>query len=174
MPKTPSSGQPTNDAAKATPKSTKSPFSSSTVPPPSMGPIGNSTPAQTSDAKTTPTSFTPPPDTSAEIQPTKKESEVFGTTQANKEESPAVDPGSASAPKPKRGFPKKLLIILGAIVGVLILLVIIFKVVIPLFSGGDGGSGGGGTSRGGAILTWWGLWEADSIIQPIITEYEKR
>jgi multiple sugar transport system substrate-binding protein len=49
-------------------------------------------------------------------------------------------------------------------VGVVILIVVIGFVAYRLLSKGGG--------LGGSTLTWWGLWEGENIVQPIIDEYE--
>lgn len=66
------------------------------------------------------------------------------------------------ATPPRRGFPKK----------------IIFIVVLLLVIGGGLALalkflGGGGTATQEANLTWWGLWEDDQAIAPIIAQYQQ-
>ncbi len=63
-------------------------------------------------------------------------------------------------PAPKRGLPKVLIFVL---LGIIVLGFIAF-----LVSKLAGRMGGGGE----ADLTWWGLWEDDSVVAPLIAEYE--
>lgn len=66
-------------------------------------------------------------------------------------------------PKPKRNFTTLLII---AVV-VLLLSVggfLVYRYVLPMFAGGGGGT---------TTITWWGLWEDDSIVAPLISEYEQ-
>lgn len=63
-------------------------------------------------------------------------------------------------PQPKKQFPK-ILIILGAI----LLLLAVGLAVLKL----TGVLGGKSKSQN---ITWWGLWEDTSVVQPLITEYE--
>ncbi len=62
---------------------------------------------------------------------------------------------------PKKGLPLKLI---GIIVGVLVLVVIIFFVFRALTNKTV-------TTAAGEI-TWWGLWEDETVIKSVITEYE--
>ena len=62
---------------------------------------------------------------------------------------------------PKKGLPLKLI---GIIVGVLVLVVIIFFVFRAL-------TNKTATTAAGEI-TWWGLWEDETVIKSVITEYE--
>lgn len=63
-------------------------------------------------------------------------------------------------PKPKRTFPKVLLLI-PALLVVIILAIVVSK----LF--------GGVTNVGNSTITWWGLWEDQTTVQPLIDAYEK-
>lgn len=75
-------------------------------------------------------------------------------------------PGSTTTqPKRGRGLLKFFLIILLLLVvgGAIAFAVINKKVPLP----------GIGTPLGEVSVTWWGLWEDDSIIAPLITEYEE-
>src|SRR3989304_3336109 len=67
---------------------------------------------------------------------------------------PAVPP-----PTPKKGFPKALLII-GALLLVAVLGFLAWKLI------------SGRSSSGEANLVWWGLWEEDSVVAPLIAEYQ--
>lgn len=68
-------------------------------------------------------------------------------------------------PAPKNKFlnfikeKSKILIIVGVIVLVAVLSLVVFKVFNK-------------AKTGGSEITWWGLWEDPSIIQPLVTEYE--
>lgn len=73
--------------------------------------------------------------------------------------------GPVVPPTPKNKFlnfikkKSKILIIAGVIILVALLSLVIFNVFNK-------------TKTGGGEITWWGLWEESSIIQPLITEYE--
>src|SRR3990170_2507167 len=76
--------------------------------------------------------------------------------------SPTPQSAQVSAPPPpKKGFPKILIIILGliALAGI--------GIAIFTFLSSRAKSGGEGT------LTWWGLWEDESVVTPLIAEYQK-
>lgn len=68
----------------------------------------------------------------------------------------------ATPPKPKKEFPLKLVLIS---VGIL-LLAIVGYFAFKSFTGKT-------TSTGSSEITWWGLWEDDTIVKSIISEYEK-
>jgi multiple sugar transport system substrate-binding protein len=74
-----------------------------------------------------------------------------------KEQGPQIQ----QPPPPKRSFPKKLIFILGGI---------ILLGAIGFFAYRYFGSGFGGMGK--TTITWWGLWEDESIVNPIIEEYE--
>jgi len=74
---------------------------------------------------------------------------------------PPTIPTTASPPPPKKGFPKAIIFVgLG-----IILLGIIGFVISSLV----GRMGGGGQVN----LIWWGLWEDDSVVTPLIAEYQQ-
>ncbi len=74
---------------------------------------------------------------------------------------PPTIPTTASPPPPKKGFPKAIIFVgLG-----IILLGIIGFVISSLV----GRMGGGGEVN----LIWWGLWEDDSVVSPLIAEYQQ-
>ncbi len=66
--------------------------------------------------------------------------------------------------KPKKSFPKKLFLIPLIIILLSGLAFSVWKFVLPSL----GNLGGGGE----ATIIWWGLWEDDTIVEPIIAEYE--
>jgi multiple sugar transport system substrate-binding protein len=70
-------------------------------------------------------------------------------------------PTPIGAPPPtKKAFPKKLLlIVLGVLAGIMLIVL-----AINMF--------GKGIVSSETTLTWWGLWEDQSIVAPIIAEYE--
>jgi multiple sugar transport system substrate-binding protein len=70
---------------------------------------------------------------------------------------PAVNQGSSGA----RKLPKNLLPILIGISVTVVAMFLIIRFVVPLFSGPREVS-----------ITWWGLWEPESVVAPIISEYE--
>jgi len=76
---------------------------------------------------------------------------------------PTPPPGMvATPPPPKRGIPK-LILLFG--VGVLVILLVAF--LINKFAGGLGKGGSGN-------IVWWGLWEDESVVAPLIAEYQQQ
>ncbi len=86
-----------------------------------------------------------------------------------------MDPNAAQQPAPavaspvevkepwfKRFLSKKILLIVGGI----FLLLVILLVVVKVFSGKT-------VSNGSGDITWWGLWEDETSVQPLIDEYQK-
>jgi multiple sugar transport system substrate-binding protein len=74
---------------------------------------------------------------------------------------PPTIPTTTSPPPPKKGFPKAIIFVgLG-----IILLGIIGFIISSLV----GRMGGGGE----VSLIWWGLWEDDSVVTPLIAEYQQ-
>ena len=74
---------------------------------------------------------------------------------------PPTIPTTASPPPPKKGFPKAIIFVgLG-----IILLGIVGFIISSLV----------GRMRGGGevSLIWWGLWEDDSVVTPLIAEYQQ-
>ncbi len=73
-------------------------------------------------------------------------------------------PGAVSTPEtpppPKKGFPK-IALILMVVLGLVVVGFLLFKFVLPLIRGEQE-----------ITLTWWGLWEDQAIVAPLITEYE--
>ena len=69
---------------------------------------------------------------------------------------------------PKKGVPKIVLIILGVMAIVIVFLLII------MFVKNRGGIGGGDLIGTKGRLTWWGLQNEESVVQPLIDEYQKR
>jgi multiple sugar transport system substrate-binding protein len=65
-------------------------------------------------------------------------------------------------PPPKKVFPKKIFIILGAIIGVIILGFVILNLM------------GSKVINPQTTITWWGMWEDQTIVAPIIAEYESK
>jgi multiple sugar transport system substrate-binding protein len=71
---------------------------------------------------------------------------------------PVAQP-TVTPPLPKKGFPSYLIFLgIGVFVVVLIILLIKFA---------------SGRQTGGKEITWWGLWEEESVVAPLITEYEQ-
>lgn len=71
-------------------------------------------------------------------------------------------PPNSGFPPQRRAFPKKLIIILFVIIIVLGLI----SVLVPILRQNIGRVGGQ------VNLTWWGLWEDQSVVQPLIDEYQ--
>lgn len=80
------------------------------------------------------------------------------STPANVATPASPNPLPIIPPPPKRKFPKAL-IWLG--VGVVVLIVVLL--VVRMFSGGKSGS---------STITWWGLWEDQNVIAPMIAAYQ--
>lgn len=62
-------------------------------------------------------------------------------------------------PPPKKHFPKALIF-----VGIFVILLVIGLFIFKLLTGSKGGVSG--------QITWWGLWDEPSIVEPLITEYQ--
>ena len=62
-------------------------------------------------------------------------------------------------PPPKKGIPK-----IFIFVGIAVVLVALAFLVIKLIPGSSGGASG--------QITWWGLWEDSSVVEPLITAYQ--
>jgi multiple sugar transport system substrate-binding protein len=69
--------------------------------------------------------------------------------------------GPATPPPPKKGFPKMVIFV---VLGVVLLGLVGFIISRVL-----GGMGGGGEAN----LIWWGLWEDESVVGPLIAEYQE-
>lgn len=80
------------------------------------------------------------------------------TGQPNSNQSQGTTPGATSTDKPKKGFPK-IFLILGAVVLLLVVGFLIFKAL-------------SGLRKGSSEITWWGLWEDASTVQPLIDAYQ--
>ena len=83
---------------------------------------------------------------------------------------PEVSPPSAAGPEipsmvpqippaPKKGFPKTILLVVLGLVVIVLLALAVSKFL-------------GGTKSKQANLTWWGLWEDNSVVEPLIAEYQ--
>ena len=88
-----------------------------------------------------------------------------GQVYISQEVPPAVPPIPTAGPvispsPPKRGFPK-IFIFLG--IG-LILIALVFVLIKFLTS----------VQKGQQEIIWWGLWEEESVISPLIAEYEQK
>jgi multiple sugar transport system substrate-binding protein len=85
-----------------------------------------------------------------------------GQVYPNQGVSPVVPPAPAQtsvAPPPKKI--SKVVIFLGIGVFLIVLAILLFKFVIS-------------RSTGGKEIVWWGLWEEESAIAPLIAEYEQK
>lgn len=75
---------------------------------------------------------------------------------------PTIPTFSATAPPPpKKGFPKAIIF-----VGLGVILLGLLAFILPKLLGRMG-------KGGEANLTWWGLWEDDSVVTPLIAEYQQ-
>ncbi len=61
---------------------------------------------------------------------------------------------------------KKILIIVGGILGILLIIVLTFTVIVPRVLGGK--------DKGDVELTYWGVWEDEDVFQEVIAEFEKQ
>ncbi|TEU01812.1 hypothetical protein E3I18_02155, partial [Candidatus Woesebacteria bacterium] len=73
---------------------------------------------------------------------------------------PGVVGTPETPPPPKKGFPK-IALILVVVLGLVALGFLFFKLVLPRIRG-----------EKEVTLTWWGLWEDQTIVAPLITEYQ--
>jgi multiple sugar transport system substrate-binding protein len=73
----------------------------------------------------------------------------------------ATSSGPNEPPVSARRVPKRALLIAGAIAVVGIVAFLIIKFVVPVLTGPSE-----------VTLTWWGLWEDENIVTPLIQEYE--
>lgn len=99
----------------------------------------------------------------------KKESSNLPPAQVNKQElspSPQSQQVTSSPPAIKSGG------ILGKLIKIIIVILIIsgigflvYRFVLPIFMGGSG--------NGNVELTYWGLWESEETMKPLIEEFEK-
>ena len=64
-------------------------------------------------------------------------------------------------PPPKRGLPK-IFIVMGAILLVLVLGFVVWKLILPRIE-----------ESKEVTLTWWGLWENESVVASLISEYQQ-
>lgn len=67
---------------------------------------------------------------------------------------------TVTSPSPKRKIPK-VIVILGALLGMGLIALVIYKFFLP-------------TDKGEQTITWWGLWEEESVIKPLIDEYQNK
>jgi multiple sugar transport system substrate-binding protein len=72
-----------------------------------------------------------------------------------------VQPDQPGLQQPKRSF-SKLWWILGVLFLLAVLVVVAWKLFLPKLKGGKE-----------VVLTWWGLWEDELVIRPLIEEYQK-
>jgi multiple sugar transport system substrate-binding protein len=91
--------------------------------------------------------------------PSEGEIPVLGPQGANAK--PPVDAPQILA-KPSRRFPKKLLFMVLGLVFLLVGVFAVFKLVVPRL----------GEISGNGHLVWWGLWEDDTLVKPLIDEYQ--
>ncbi len=77
---------------------------------------------------------------------------------------PTIQPTQPPVPLPaKKGIPKKLLAIIGGVLLAIIFLILIIKAF-----------AGRGNKAAGGEITWWGLWEEESTVAPLISEYQTK
>jgi len=73
---------------------------------------------------------------------------------------------------PGRKLPfKKILLVLAVLLVVSVLGFGVYRFVLPML--GIGGGGGSSSTRE-VTLTWWGLWENQSVVAPLISEYQQK
>ncbi len=73
---------------------------------------------------------------------------------------PASPPSTPKYPKLKIKFSKPLMMIAGIVFALVVLIILIVKIFF-----------GGSTKKSGEIV-WWGLWEDQSVVTPLINSYE--
>ncbi len=76
---------------------------------------------------------------------------------------------SSSSLPPKKSFSKFLPFVFGIVV-FLILIFVIIKIVLPYFNSNSSKS----ETKNVITLTYWGLWEPKSVMEPIIADYERQ
>ncbi len=126
-------------------------FNSDAPPPPVPGVIKTTVTEQLNSTETT---VEQNPKTIAKREPTK--------TEEVKSVYPSVPTPTETPPSPGKKFPIKIL--LFAIVGIVIAVVVV-GIVTRLIKKTP-------ATSSGSEITFWGLWEEDSVIKPIITDYE--
>jgi multiple sugar transport system substrate-binding protein len=100
----------------------------------------------------------PPPPTVPPIPQSNEQQKA--KVASNQPQAPTKATSAPAPPKPKRKFPKFLVIIF--VVAVLAAgLYFAAKLILPRFM-----------PQNQATLTWWGLWEDESVVKPLIAEYE--
>jgi multiple sugar transport system substrate-binding protein len=87
-------------------------------------------------------------------------SQGMGQTPTANPTTPGGEPGVVTPPPTKKGLPKIAFILGGIILGV-----VVFGVLLSVILGRVGGGGE-------VTLTWWGLWEDENVVSPLITEYQ--
>lgn len=87
---------------------------------------------------------------------------------------PVVTPGGGTmAPvKGSSGLPKKALLIVGGLLLLLGLAFVVIRFVLPMLNGGQG-DGTGNAPINQTEIVWWGLWEDQQIVAPVINEYQQ-
>ncbi len=124
--------------------------------PPSQ-PKTQSTQTPSSQTSTSQTIFQPAPNSSPPINPP----------------TPPRQPSSTLPPlPPKKSFTRFFPLILGFVV-FLGLILFLLKVVLPKFNSVSNSSSTPSSSHQSITLTYWGLWEPKSVLEPIIAAYEK-
>lgn len=89
---------------------------------------------------------------------TSGKSQPFDSSKKKDGESNVVTPT-----KPKRSF-KKLFTVLGIVLLLLVIVGVVVRFVLPNI---------GKVTKEESAITWWGLWEDEAIVQPLIAEYEQ-
>lgn len=90
---------------------------------------------------------------------------------ASPEKKTPTPPPETPSKKPEQPIFKKLFPLIGVGILILVLFLIIFKIILPLVKKKGKEEGLSGDKK--ITLTYWGLWEPESVINPIITEYQK-
>lgn len=97
------------------------------------------------------------------IYPTTPPQSVYQTPPVPGPSSVVGTPQPVAPPSPKRKFPVKMLAIIGGGVLIFLLLLTLFR----FFASRAKNSGGG-------EITWWGLWEDETVVGPLIEEYKQQ
>jgi len=113
-------------------------------------------------------------DVSVKDQPDEVSPSAKAPAQSSFEERESEDQPEETTPsikEVKEPIFKKLIPLVGIIVVVVLLFLLVTKVILPLIKNRSGGGEGGGGRQ--ANLTYWGLWEPESVMSSLIADYQQ-
>jgi len=88
---------------------------------------------------------------------------------------PAFSTSSVAGAAAGSDLIKKILPILGIIVGVAVIAFLILKLVLPRLQGATSGEKDSGKdSKAKTSLVYWGLWESEGVMSQVITDYQQK